>query len=101
VRPRRGRRTVCGFAVIARAAWPAGAPPAPAHRSPAHAGPVSGPTVDSLVGPQRAATLDDPGSAGRENAGSDFRLTDNGTIGRAHATVTGDNVLALHLCPAN
>jgi hypothetical protein len=47
-------------------------------------------------------TVDDAAFGNRENAGSDFRLAnggDTGTIGRIHVTVTGDNVLALHLCP--
>lgn len=47
-------------------------------------------------------TVDDAAFGNRENAGSDFRLAnggDTGTIGRVHVTVTGDNVLALHLCP--
>ncbi|WP_345349420.1 GH92 family glycosyl hydrolase [Actinoallomurus liliacearum] len=47
-------------------------------------------------------TVDDAAFGNRENAGSDFRLAnggDVGTIGRVHVTVTGDNVLALHLCP--
>ncbi|MEV5750457.1 GH92 family glycosyl hydrolase [Actinoallomurus sp. NPDC052308] len=47
-------------------------------------------------------TVDDAAFGNRENAGTDFRLAnggDTGTIGRVHVTVSGDNVLALHLCP--
>jgi predicted alpha-1,2-mannosidase len=47
-------------------------------------------------------TLDDAAFHNGENAGTDFRLANNGdtgTIGRVHVSVTGDNVLALHLCP--
>lgn len=47
-------------------------------------------------------TLDDAAFHNGENAGTDFRLAnsgDTGTIGRVHVSVTGDNVLALHLCP--
>ncbi|MCA1223185.1 GH92 family glycosyl hydrolase [Streptomyces sp. 8L] len=47
-------------------------------------------------------TVDDAAFAGGENAGTDFRLAnsgDTGTIGRVHTSVTGDGVLALHLCP--
>jgi predicted alpha-1,2-mannosidase len=47
-------------------------------------------------------TVDDAAFHNRQNAGSDFRLAnggDTGTISRVHVTVTGDNVLALHLCP--
>jgi predicted alpha-1,2-mannosidase len=49
-------------------------------------------------------TLDDAAFHNGENAGTDFRLAnsgDTGTIGRVHVSVTGDNVLALHLCPAD
>jgi hypothetical protein len=49
-------------------------------------------------------TVDDAAFHNGENAGTDFRLADNGdtgTIGRVHVTVTGDNVLALHLCPGD
>lgn len=49
-------------------------------------------------------TVDDAAFGNRENAGTDFRLAnggDTGTIGRVHVTVTGDNVLALHLCPGD
>jgi hypothetical protein len=47
-------------------------------------------------------TVDDAAFGNRENAGTDFRLANNGdtgTIARVHVTVTGDKVLALHLCP--
>ncbi|WP_329139382.1 GH92 family glycosyl hydrolase [Streptomyces sp. NBC_01476] len=47
-------------------------------------------------------TVDDAAFHNGENAGTDFRLANNGdtgTIGRVHVSVTGDNVLALHLCP--
>ncbi|MYS22203.1 alpha-mannosidase [Streptomyces sp. SID4948] len=47
-------------------------------------------------------TVDDAAFHNGENAGTDFRLAnsgDTGTIGRVHVAVTGDNVLALHLCP--
>ncbi|WP_329372123.1 GH92 family glycosyl hydrolase [Streptomyces sp. NBC_00669] len=47
-------------------------------------------------------TVDDAAFHNGENAGTDFRLAnsgDTGTIGRVHVSVTGDNVLALHLCP--
>jgi predicted alpha-1,2-mannosidase len=49
-------------------------------------------------------TVDDAAFHNGENAGTDFRLAnsgDTGTIGRVHVSVTGDNVLALHLCPAD
>ncbi|MFC4031310.1 GH92 family glycosyl hydrolase [Streptomyces polygonati] len=49
-------------------------------------------------------TVDDAAFHNGENAGTDFRLAnsgDTGTIGRVHVTVTGDNVLALHLCPGD
>ena len=49
-------------------------------------------------------TLDDAAFHNAENAGTDFRLAnsgDTGTIGRVHVSVGGDNVLALHLCPAD
>lgn len=47
-------------------------------------------------------TVDDAAFHNGENAGTDFRLAnsgDTGTIGRVHTSVTGDNALALHLCP--
>ncbi|MFD4944429.1 hypothetical protein ACFVYE_33280 [Streptomyces sp. NPDC058239] len=47
-------------------------------------------------------TLDDAAFHNGENAGSDFRVTnsgDTGTLGRVQVTVSGGNVLALHLCP--
>jgi predicted alpha-1,2-mannosidase len=47
-------------------------------------------------------TLDDAAFHNGENGSTDFRLAnsgDTGTIGRVHVSVTGDNVLALHLCP--
>jgi predicted alpha-1,2-mannosidase len=49
-------------------------------------------------------TVDDAGFTGRENGSADFRLSSNGgtgTISRVHVAVTGDNVLALHLCPTD
>lgn len=49
-------------------------------------------------------TLDDAAFHNGENAGTDFRLAnsgDTGTIGAIHVSVTGDNVLPLHLCPAD
>lgn len=48
-------------------------------------------------------TLDDAHFAGRENGSSDFRFADRGdgaeTYGAVHVSVSGDNVLAMHLCP--
>lgn len=47
-------------------------------------------------------TLDDAVFHNGENAGSDFRVAnsgDAGTLGRVAVTVSGGNVLALHLCP--
>ncbi|WP_329158027.1 GH92 family glycosyl hydrolase [Streptomyces sp. NBC_01717] len=47
-------------------------------------------------------TLDDAAFHNGENAGSDFRVAnsgDTGTLGRVQVTVSGGNVLALHLCP--
>ncbi|MGW5349143.1 GH92 family glycosyl hydrolase [Streptomyces sp. NPDC004031] len=47
-------------------------------------------------------TLDDAVFRNGENAGSDFRVAnsgDTGTLGRVAVTVSGGNVLALHLCP--
>ncbi|MFF4749442.1 GH92 family glycosyl hydrolase [Streptomyces sp. NPDC002514] len=49
-------------------------------------------------------TVDDAAFHNGENGGTDFRLAnsgDTGTIGRVHVSVSGDNVLALHLCPAD
>lgn len=49
-------------------------------------------------------TLDDAKFHNGENAGTDFRLAnsgDTGTVGSVHVSVSGDNVLALHLCPAD
>ncbi|MFI1093205.1 GH92 family glycosyl hydrolase [Streptomyces sp. NPDC020917] len=47
-------------------------------------------------------TVDDAAFHNGENAGTDFRVAnggDTGTLGRVHVTVSGGNVLALHLCP--
>jgi predicted alpha-1,2-mannosidase len=49
-------------------------------------------------------TVDDAGFTGRENGSADFRLSSNGgdgTISRVHVAVSGDNVLAIHLCPTD
>jgi predicted alpha-1,2-mannosidase len=49
-------------------------------------------------------TVDDAAFHNGENGGTDFRLANNGdtgTIGRVHVSVTGGNVLALHLCPTD
>jgi hypothetical protein len=47
-------------------------------------------------------TVDDAGFTGRENGAADFRLSSSGgvigTIARVHVAVSGDNVLAIHLC---
>ncbi|MFJ4923159.1 GH92 family glycosyl hydrolase [Streptomyces sp. NPDC088725] len=47
-------------------------------------------------------TLDDAAFHNAENGNTDFRLVnsgDTGTVGSVHVAVSGDNVLALHLCP--
>jgi predicted alpha-1,2-mannosidase len=48
-------------------------------------------------------TLDDAHFGGRENGSSDFRLANGDgnaeTIAQVHVSVSGDNVLAMHLCP--
>lgn len=49
-------------------------------------------------------TVDDAAFHNGENAGTDFRVAnsgDPGTLGGVHVAVSGDNVLALHLCPAD
>jgi hypothetical protein len=49
-------------------------------------------------------TVDDAGFTGRENNSADFRLGSGGgvgTIAQVHVAVSGDNVLAIHLCPTD